>query len=717
MLGFQPRAQRKANHHFANGGPVRGPGTGTSDDVPDSVPPGTYIAPADTVEAVGEEALAAMGGGPRGFKPAAARKVPVQLSNGEFKLPPEQVHAVGVQALDQLKDATHTPVARGFNPQHAKYEEPRQFFVDGGEVTREGNSYSGGNVSGPVTVNGQATGGTMSTVEGAAEAAKPTLSARGFSPAATAAPASQQSALGVIGMQSQQIRSAFAPPAVGAPALGFRPGAAAAPAAPVAPAAAPMPAAGTAQGFQPLGQRPATPAEQPRLGFQPQGYAEGGVVDEERRRVGAPGTPTNTWPGHVPARSPYAPASAPTARGFTPASQAQVRAVDNALAPPTAAGAVASANEAARRFTGDSMTSEQQNRVATNFNQEQSDRAAGAEAARRGEAPVYGISGSPTAAQVAAAPKPAQAPAPAAPALEPRGFQAGAGRGQVIPAPAAPAAAVTPAPVDESAARTAQMTRDAAHLRDMSQRSIAAAQAGEGGPTPGMGVIGPVDYANRNAAFNDEAALRTAAARGSWSPRRGFQADEGAIRAAAAPVQNRAQAVLEQGRQAAETQRAVVGFQTAAQRQAAEDARLDRRLTSEEARAAERTAIERERLEGENAARAPQIRAAERLERLQQQYETAPPEQRAAIAEQIRAFSGREGSQDWDLRVTPTTKNADGSTTQGSAIRINRRTGETQVVEGAQSAPIAQNSQAIAIRDNPSMSREQKIAALKALGY
>ena len=99
MRGFQP-AKSKAKP-FANGGPVRGPGTGTSDQVPDEVDNGTYIMPADSTQTVGEQQLAAMGSTPRGFAPGQG-KVPVQLSNGEFKLPPEQVHAIGVQALDNI---------------------------------------------------------------------------------------------------------------------------------------------------------------------------------------------------------------------------------------------------------------------------------------------------------------------------------------------------------------------------------------------------------------------------------------------------------------------------------------------------------------------------------------------------------------------------------------------------------------------------------------
>lgn len=131
--GMNAMQRREKAAGLADGGMVRGPGTGTSDDVPDEVPEGTYIMPADSTQALGPDKLAAMG--TRGFSPGGkqpGKKVPVNLSNGEFKMPPEQVHAIGVQALDQAKNATHQPV-RGFAPK-ARPEEPRQFFADGGGV-------------------------------------------------------------------------------------------------------------------------------------------------------------------------------------------------------------------------------------------------------------------------------------------------------------------------------------------------------------------------------------------------------------------------------------------------------------------------------------------------------------------------------------------------------------------------------------------------------
>ena len=103
--------RREAVAGLKDGGPVRGPGTGTSDDVPDNVPEGTYIMPADSTKAIGEKTLGGLG----------MRGIDVNLSNGEFKLPPKQVHAIGVQALNQMKDATHTPssteAAKGMKPE------------------------------------------------------------------------------------------------------------------------------------------------------------------------------------------------------------------------------------------------------------------------------------------------------------------------------------------------------------------------------------------------------------------------------------------------------------------------------------------------------------------------------------------------------------------------------------------------------------------------
>lgn len=137
MYGFKKHTKGVHRQKFANGGMVRGPGTGTSDDIEDDVDEGTYIMPADSTEAIGPENLEQMGNdAPKGFKPGAkGKKIPVALSNGEFKLPPEQVQAIGQQVLDQMRAQTHTPA--GMQPAAMETDEPRAFFADGGVVDEE----------------------------------------------------------------------------------------------------------------------------------------------------------------------------------------------------------------------------------------------------------------------------------------------------------------------------------------------------------------------------------------------------------------------------------------------------------------------------------------------------------------------------------------------------------------------------------------------------
>lgn len=125
MKGFKKSAKScgSARKSYANGGMIRGPGTGTSDDIKKTVPEGSYIMPADSTQAIGPENLDGMGA-----------PVPVNVSNGEYQMPPEQVHAVGVQALEQMKSQTHAPVGpKGFKPGQ-KPGGDELFFNNGGPV-------------------------------------------------------------------------------------------------------------------------------------------------------------------------------------------------------------------------------------------------------------------------------------------------------------------------------------------------------------------------------------------------------------------------------------------------------------------------------------------------------------------------------------------------------------------------------------------------------
>lgn len=95
-----------------------------------------------------------------------------------------------------------------------------------------------------------------------------------------------------------------------------------------------------------------------------------------------------------------------------------------------------------------------------------------------------------------------------------------------------------------------------------------------------------------------------------------------------------------------------------------------------------RLSLDQQRAASDERLRAPQIRAAERLGQLQEAYVNAKtPEEQAAIASQMRAYSGKDEA-DWKVQVTPAIKNLDGSTTAGSVIRYNSRTGDVQEVGG-----------------------------------
>ncbi|WP_182286516.1 hypothetical protein [Comamonas testosteroni] len=101
----------------------------------------------------------------------------------------------------------------------------------------------------------------------------------------------------------------------------------------------------------------------------------------------------------------------------------------------------------------------------------------------------------------------------------------------------------------------------------------------------------------------------------------------------------------------------------------------------------QRNQLDAQRVASDERLRAPQIRAAERLGQLQEAYVNAKtPEEQAAIASQMRAYSGKDEA-DWKVQVTPATKNLDGSTTAGSVIRYNSRTGDVQEVGGVGGKP------------------------------
>lgn len=110
--------------------------------------------------------------------------------------------------------------------------------------------------------------------------------------------------------------------------------------------------------------------------------------------------------------------------------------------------------------------------------------------------------------------------------------------GAAVPATNANGAAAPDTPNTTSADRVAQMNRDAASIQDLTSRKLALEQFNGGNGSGVMDQLAPEQAARQK--FFDEANLRTAANKGSWSPRGGYKSDDSAIKAAMVPIENRA---------------------------------------------------------------------------------------------------------------------------------------------------------------------------------
>lgn len=136
-------------------------------------------------------------------------------------------------------------------------------------------------------------------------------------------------------------------------------------------------------------------------------------------------------------------------------------------------------------------------------------------------------------------------------------------------------------------------------------------------------------------------------------------------------VQNQAAAEIEAQRQA-----------TALLREGMHQAGENRRAAMTGQRYADANQIDRGRLTLEQIAAGYSNRSADRLDRAQAELESAKtPEAQRSARERLMALAGKAPQNEWGVQVTPTTKNADGSTTQGSIYRYNKATGETARVD------------------------------------
>ena len=128
-------------------------------------------------------------------------------------------------------------------------------------------------------------------------------------------------------------------------------------------------------------------------------------------------------------------------------------------------------------------------------------------------------------------------------------------------------------------------------------------------------------------------------------------------------------------------------------REDAQQAGLIRREAMQQAgessRAGMRFGLEQQRLKSELDTRGFQQRAATQEEALRNTLidPNASEEQRQKAQKTLRALKGEAEPSPWKVTVTPASKNADGSTTEGSIIRHNGVTGQVERVDGKSALP------------------------------
>ena len=599
----------------------------------------------------------------------SADSVPAMLAPEEYVLPADTVSAVGKENLDALLAQTHAPkpveanVPRGFNP--------KVFLANGGSVEEAGRKVAPyvdhRAPSGPPAMPAQPQlGNSVPPQTGLQNTYRPNFTMGGNDAAAPARPA---------GPDVSDVRAKYNP-ANGSPeAKAWQAERTAGPAASAAPAAAPAAAPVAAS----------APAAAPQGAGYRAGAAIGRAAAPVLRAAGA-------------AAFPAALAGTASAAFETPTSDYEKR---FGFEPNTAEGLGGFARDVGVRALG----------VASDL----------------GDTLTMGLAG-----RNLYADKQPSAAAPALAASPAAAGGAGAGRGSVNPAPANPSSpvpTVSPALVASAAAPSSNVTREGNSYSgsnivgditingqpprnggQISDKNMAAADAlaarnggtapaagylpehlrntGAGVPAssrPGLGYTGTIgqvgngnmwgrtpEQQRRDAQTQASSIHRSTAARG-YAALQNLNVQDALATREAGETQ-RAQL-----RDSGETGRAQMREDGASQRAAGELGLGYSRLGADRAR----LDIDRTRAASDERARGYSLRAADRLDQLQQQYSSTKDEgQRSQLARRIREIQGNAQSADWGVQVTPAVKNADGSTSEGSVIRFNKATGDVSKVDG-----------------------------------
>lgn len=216
---------------------------------------------------------------------------------------------------------------------------------------------------------------------------------------------------------------------------------------------------------------------------------------------------------------------------------------------------------------------------------------------------------------------------------------------------------------------------------------------GDGQPQPMINTVRAPSVAHSGNDFTSREALRRAKMDASSLIHQSSWAPKGSAKAAQDRLAMVQQADL--AAQAAQPQldMQAQGLNVALTREQMSQTGANQRAAIGERTSAQRLAMDGRRLSLEEATQGFQNRQAQRVEQAQAEYLNAETDEaRNAAQKRLATLTGRADAADWGVQVTPTTKNVDGSTTQGSVIRYNKRTGDVQRVDEGGSAPAAPDS-------------------------
>lgn len=723
MRGFKVGSKPKAPRSIKSG-TIQGPGTGTSDDVKATVAEGSYVMPADSTAQIGAEQLQGMGA-----------PVDVNLSNGEQLMSPEQVHAVGVQTLDAMKNATHVPAAlqngaKGFQPRGHEQGKPELFFADGGLVEEPPKKQASFDITN--TQAAQRAAGISTNAEAAQRAAGVTPSAPAATPAAPQPTPAPQAAP----------RADFYTNSSGVTGKGFAPSSSRAvvPAGPVTGTSlvpVNQPTAGAPNAEAPKASARPEPDYRARAeakanvardtaAFQAERAAQDARFEAAKNQPAAPekapgrvrsGVNSTTGKGAVGLS--VIPALAESAAEDSTARYAQRFGMDEPTGDGSAGDILKFAALRGLGFASDLGNNLTLGLAGKLYRDNQAEQAPGAAAAPAQSAPAP-VTPATQASDPYAAPTPTQQPAAqqAAPLAnniirEGNSFSASGPirQGYTIngePPPQQPQ-------VGPPTPRSEQNEAAVKALFERTPEFSGANQAGrfpDGTPYPiGAPVIhgaqgfrpGGVTVVRDSG--RDEAIQRKALAAAS-TPYRGSQ--NGQLTANQVNNLNRMQ------------ESAARNATDLAREQMQQDGAYGRTVITEAGanqRFAQSNALDQQRTAADVESKGFANRSAQRIEKLYEQYDQAAPEDRPAIAEQLRVLAGKDkpdqyGTVSLGTEVDPVTGMI---TNRGDAV-FNRSNGQI-IGQSAALPPIEQNPQALAIKNNQNLSRDERAKQLRALGY